>query len=388
MHYPRMMFNPFALYPNETNHEQVRLLGERALENAKHVTPENRAVYLENRKNINDWLNYAVFSPTLRTMTPIQPRQLAINTNVPFAMFRAMVRVDGVPQDVRCIRLEGTRVLIKRRKMMDTILGSVDEYVEGRVEPNGAIVVDYPYDKRFAVKNFLDKKKAPTKENMVKELTIQSRLTATGSPFIVPLHHYLRGDDRNMAVMPFFAKGDAFDAINSLSSSDTLKRIALSMFRATLLVHTTGFAHLDISPENFLLQDDGESVALIDFGVAVELDEDWTFPYSAFVGKRRYAPPEIMTGFEGTRIDGRKVDVWCLGVTLFVMIVKNFPWEAALPSERSFVKVRSCIGKYLKHCIRNDDLVVDLLEGMLQIDPVNRPRVDELLLHPWFTLST
>ena len=70
--------------------------------------------------------------------------------------------------------------------------------------------------------------------------------------------------------------------------------------------------HLDIKPENILVDKDGVS-KFADFGVSRFFDKktEWL---SSVSGTRTYHAPE---SFTQTRFRGRPLDIWALGVTFY-----------------------------------------------------------------------
>ncbi len=88
--------------------------------------------------------------------------------------------------------------------------------------------------------------------------------------------------------------------------------------------HEQGVVHRDIKPQNLLLGPDGE-LHITDFGLARMLDEPGLTRSTEMVGTPAYMSPEQITG-PGTAID-RRTDVYALGVTLYVMLTLQRPFE-------------------------------------------------------------
>ena len=78
-------------------------------------------------------------------------------------------------------------------------------------------------------------------------------------------------------------------------------------------MHTKGIVHCDLKPENILL-DRYYNVQIADFGVSIDTDID---KLKGWRGTKVYSAPEILQDKE---YDGRKVDIFALGVILFIMV--------------------------------------------------------------------
>jgi len=99
---------------------------------------------------------------------------------------------------------------------------------------------------------------------------------------------------------------------------------------ALLHCHRLGIHHRDLKPENILLQitkDDTIEVKLVDFGMAALQPRGKLLTTPC--GSVHYAAPEVFD----KRYDGNKVDVWSLGVILYVMLLGRTPFT--MPSNDS-----------------------------------------------------
>ena len=98
-------------------------------------------------------------------------------------------------------------------------------------------------------------------------------------------------------------------------------------------------------------------------------------------GSTRFMAPE-MTGLKPkSQLNGKKIDMWASGVTLYNLLTKRFPFEG-----KSLAT--------LKEQLRDDDPQLDfisnpqirsLLSRLLEKDPERRPLTIDILTDPWLT---
>jgi serine/threonine protein kinase len=133
------------------------------------------------------------------------------------------------------------------------------------------------------------------------------------------------GVDVAITIIMVVLGGDLFDYIqqNGPLREPQALYIMNKLVSALQYLQQQGVAHLDISPENVLLDDDS-SVYLADFGVAtnkhkfVNLYQHQTFP-----GKVEYAAPEVQTQ---ETFEPGPADVFSLGVMLAVILSGHRPY--------------------------------------------------------------
>ena len=99
-----------------------------------------------------------------------------------------------------------------------------------------------------------------------------------------------------------------------------------------ILIHMNDIkkiAHLDIKSANLLL-DEKLDLKITDFGCAAYNQID---KLNEYTGTRPYMAPEII---EGEIFDGRKADVFSLGVLLFQIVVGRFPFSSAKDTDNDY----------------------------------------------------
>ncbi|XP_041698540.1 serine/threonine-protein kinase STK11 isoform X2 [Coregonus clupeaformis] len=141
--------------------------------------------------------------------------------------------------------------------------------------------------------------------------------------------------------------------------------------------HGQGIVHKDIKPGNLLLTTDG-ALKISDLGVAEALHpfaKDDTCRTSQ--GSPAFQPPEIANGLD--TFSGFKVDIWSAGVTLYNITTSLYPFEGD-----NIYKLFENIGKgdysVPEEC---GPSLSDLLQGMLEYDPVKRFSIQYIRQHNW-----
>lgn len=93
-------------------------------------------------------------------------------------------------------------------------------------------------------------------------------------------------------------------------------------------LHSQGVAHRDIKLDNLIIDEKTGAVKIIDFGFSVMCNPSQKL--KIFCGTPSYMAPELTMKRE---YDGKAVDMWALGVLLFVMITGAFPFRGQSESE-------------------------------------------------------
>lgn len=99
------------------------------------------------------------------------------------------------------------------------------------------------------------------------------------------------------------------------------RRLFRQIVSAVDYCHQHSLIHRDIKPENILLDANGD-IKIIDFGFSRDFKPD--VPLDSFIGSPHYAAPELLRGI---KYSGPEVDIWSLGILLFVMICGRQPFK-------------------------------------------------------------
>lgn len=189
---------------------------------------------------------------------------------------------------------------------------------------------------------------------------------------------YENVDGEHALGLQYAPGGDLFSHIQRGGLSECLvKKTARKILEILVYLHKEKIVHRDIKPENILVTSPeyrGDNVILADFGIAVELK---TSHFQSTEASLEYAAPEVVL----QQPVNEKVDIWALGVALFVCLTGRMPFSNRnmIGQIRRGLPVVKAARKHAKHPV-----AFDLILKMLAVDPKERLSASEALEHPWF----
>ena len=215
-------------------------------------------------------------------------------------------------------------------------------------------------------------------------------------------------EDTLRVVTEIIRGGDLFDELADTDydtapySELSARSVVGGILDAVEYLHERGVVHRDIKPENIMLcrpragasstQQNFLHVKLVDFGIAGELTHGATRLHGRF-GTPLYMAPEIVRG-DAAGYD-EKVDVWSLGVLVYLLIVGEPPlakaaMEPPSPGQQQaifddIVAFRRVAFTPVDSWARVSDECQDLIAAMLTVDAGDRLSAHDLRHHAWFS---
>lgn len=168
---------------------------------------------------------------------------------------------------------------------------------------------------------------------------------------------------------------------NSLLPEIIIKQLFRKICIGVKSLHKLGIAHLDIKPENILLERKTLEPYICDFGNAFtsvssrrKRSNSNIIPALGYRGTRRYSPPEMDSS--SFAYDPFRADIYSLGVTLYVLLLGSYPLK-----KNGILDMQGLDTLLSSNCI-------DLLKSLLEMDPHERHSVDQILNHPYLKQKT
>jgi len=234
--------------------------------------------------------------------------------------------------------------------------------------------LDAEYDEEFLDREIMTMKKGCEHPNCVRLYSVWDE----------PKETYL--------VLELLTGGTVMDRIVETDhfSERQAAKVTSGVLMALEHIHSLGIAHRDLKPENLMYKShdinspDYDTVKVTDFGLA-----NWNFSRRGTMrtacGTPNYIAPEVILVDEGIERTtyGTAVDMWSLGVVLYVMLCGFAPFTHENTAALFSMITRGDYTFPSPYWDGISESAKDLVAQMLTVDPEARPSASQCLTHPW-----
>lgn len=227
------------------------------------------------------------------------------------------------------------------------------------------------------------------------EIRILFRLSEYEHPNILKLYQTIDTEDKLFLITEYCGLHacDLHDYLSRKHCRDGLTELEAQVFfiqicSAISYCHSMGIVHRDLKPENILVTDYRHMqttddnfqyplLKLIDFGFANQWYPDEKMRTSC--GTLAYSAPELLLG---EPYDGTKVDVWGLGLMLYILLYGGNPFMQINDNE-TLTKILDC--SFATPARDNVDChAIELVKSLIKRNPDTRLPIEGILRHKWF----
>jgi len=240
--------------------------------------------------------NRTVINPSLQQSIPT-----AINTDV-IAEYN---RQNGIQE---ALISEGVTLCDKYivESRLEVASGEADLYLCGY---NGVKYVAKVYKRQFAIKQ-----------------EVIDALLKIDSPYVSRLFETGTYNDYPVEILPYYKNGSLQG--KQYSEAELIETIIPNINEGLHAIHSAGIIHKDLKPSNIMLNDDGKTVSIIDFGISSSVENGNTVLVTKTGMTPEYSAPETFKNlfYEGS-------DYYSFGVTLFELFCGYTPYANMQPDE-------------------------------------------------------
>ncbi len=223
------------------------------------------------------------------------------------------------------------------------------------------------------------KSKSEDEKSILNEIDLLKRMD---HPNIVKIFEFYITKEGYYFITEFCSGGELFEEINDKGAfpENFAASIMFQIFSAVNYCHNINIIHRDLKPENILFEKKKENrfdIKIIDFGTAKIFEHNKQ--ENIIIGSSYYIAPEVLK-----KKYNQKCDLWSCGVILYVLLTGIAPFSG---DSDAIILEKIRIGKYdmqLKELESVSSEVKDLLEKLLEKNPIERYNAIQALEHPWF----
>ena len=200
--------------------------------------------------------------------------------------------------------------------------------------------------------------------NLAREGRLISNLS---HPNIIKIYSFYTYENYLYNVMEYAKGGELTQLINDKEPipEEKIKDIFKQIYNAVQYLHNKNIIHRDLKTNNIVFLDKEQThAAIIDFGISSTSCGGDVLK----AGTLKYLPPEILNG--ETFKNSIKIDMWALGIILYLLNFKKFPFEG-----KTFSDIKKRIYSdpvFYPNNIKIRKSLINLIDKLLEKDPNTR----------------
>lgn len=213
-------------------------------------------------------------------------------------------------------------------------------------------------------------------ERIFREVIISSLLD---HPHITKLLDFIYSEVHFFLIFEYVKGKQLFDVIlkETRISDEKARKYFRQIVSAVDYIHKNSIVHRDLKIENIII-DMNDNIKVLDFGLSNFYDNKMFLKTSC--GSLYFAAPELL---QGHTYMGPEIDVWSLGVILYVMLCGKVPFDDESARELQN-KIKEA--KYSFNVSISKD-AEKLISGMITVDPAERVSLDQVMKSKWINMG-
>ncbi|CAG5129271.1 unnamed protein product, partial [Candidula unifasciata] len=196
---------------------------------------------------------------------------------------------------------------------------------------------------------------------------------------IVKLYQVMETKNMLYLVSEYAPNGEIFDYIaqHGRMSEQDARRKFWQILSAVEYCHNRHIVHRDLKAENLLL-DANMNIKIADFGFGNFFEPNEQL--ATWCGSPPYAAPEV---YEGKKYLGPQIDIWSLGVVLYVLVCGALPFDGP---NLQVLRDRVLSGRFRIPYFMSSECE-HLIRRMLVLEPTKRYSIVQIRAHRWMQME-